>query len=60
MKYLDKSFTIYPSVRKQKETSSTSESRKPEIGHRFLMTNGVCLTCGLDKIGHNTKYGKRT
>lgn len=59
MKYLEKSFTIYPSVR-MKAFKDNSDGHKKVIdpNHDYINLNGMCGGCALGKEGHNAKYGK--
>lgn len=60
MKYLEPSFSVAMSPTKgvKKSLPSATRARKPKKGHEFVSLSGVCLECGLDRIGHDRRFSR--
>jgi hypothetical protein len=59
VKYLEKSFSIYPSVRTKRYGFVNSGKRKViDPNHEYINLSGMCGGCALSKEGHNAKYPK--
>ena len=58
MKYLQPSFTIYPSVQKG-EKHVRGEVKTIDPNHEYTEVGGMCLHCALGKQGCTEKYGKK-
>lgn len=58
MKYLNKSFTIYPSVQRTGIILPLQNRRQKPIDpkHKFVDLGGICRWCALSKEGHNAKF----
>ena len=52
MKYLDKTFTIYPLPQL---SISIGPARTPDKKHHYVDIGGMCWHCSLDKKGHQQK-----
>lgn len=56
MKYLDKSFTIYPSVKPRLFPGFFDREPEPiDPNHKYTDIGGMCRYCTLDEKGHKLK-----
>lgn len=58
MKYLDKSFSVYPTVRPASKITRTAEVKTIDPKHSYSDIGGMCRICALSREGHNTRFKK--
>lgn len=58
MKYLQPSFSVYPSVKPRSllDLLKRGEPKKIDPNHEYTEVGGMCLHCALDRRGHQAKY----
>jgi hypothetical protein len=60
MKYLEKTFSVYPSVKPARPRFGVPVAKQIDPKHKYSDIGGMCRFCSLDKIGHQKKYEARS